>query len=57
MTWIVLSSDGKFFYSVHEVNAYEGFGESGAVSHWKINRDGNGAPVFEKMQVGESEPF
>ena len=53
MTWIVLAKDGKTFYSVHEVDAYEGFGNTGAVSLWDINRDGNGAPVFEKRQVSK----
>ena len=43
--------DGKSIYLVHEVNDYEGFGQTGAVSLWKKGRDPLGKPIFQKVQV------
>lgn len=53
MTWIsVEPTKGEYFYAAHEVNDYEGFGNSGALSRWRVDLSSD--TMFEKIQTVSS---
>ena len=57
LTFLTFDDELSTLYAIHEVDNYEGFEHSGAISRWKVEADQDGFPTFTKLQVIHNSHF